>query len=105
MSEADRDITTNAGRCDICGKTIDMRDGGDEMTIAEFGVQHEEVKEIHGITDQEAADAVADAMEREAESSAGYELAKVIREEHMIRVHNSCLDETNYSVLETEVPT
>ena len=102
-AEVDRSIMSNAGRCDICGETIDMRDAGDELTLIEYGDVDDELKEKHGLTDQDAIDAVADAMERVADSGAGYELAKVIREQGEVRVHESCLNDTNYSKLETEV--
>jgi hypothetical protein len=105
MSETDPEgILSNAGRCDICGKTIDMRDDGDTLTISEFGVP-DEVEQDHGVTDQEAADAVADALERVGDSGADYDLAETIREEHIIRVHSECLyEETAYGELETEPP-
>jgi hypothetical protein len=102
--EFDRKIMSNAGRCDICGQTIDMRDANDTLSLVEYGDLDDDLKEKHDLTDQDAIDAVADAMERVADSGAGLELANVIREEGQIRVHGSCLDETNYSVLETEVP-
>lgn len=103
MPETDSEgIVTNAGRCDICGETVDMRDAGDTLTISEFGVP-DEVEEDHAITDQEAADAVADALERVGDSGADYDLAKTIREEHIICVHSECLyEETAYGQLETE---
>lgn len=98
MSETERDVTTNAGRCDICGQTVDMRDAGDTLTLIEF--PSEEATE-HGFSDQEVADAVADALESVGDSGADYELAKVIREEHSVRAHDACLEDTNYSMLET----
>lgn len=98
------DVTTNAGRCDICGKFIDMRHGDDELVIAEFGDVEDQFTEEYGLTDQDAIDAVADALERVAETPEGSELAKCIRETGWMRVHGDCLDGTNYSQLETEVP-
>jgi hypothetical protein len=96
------DIEQNAGRCDVCGNPIDMS-SGDRLVLSEFGIQDEGLKQEHELTDQDAIDAVADALEREAESGKGYELAKVIREGGEMRAHRDCLDETNYTVLETEL--
>jgi len=106
MSDAEPlpDILSNAGRCDICGKTVDMEHSGDRLTIAEFRIEDEVLKAEHGLDDQDAIDAVADALERVAETPEGRDLARVIREEGAIRVHQSCLDETNYSMLETDFP-
>lgn len=94
-------VEQNAGRCDLCGKPIDMS-SGDELVMSEFGIEDEEIKEEHGLSDQQAIDAVADALEAVGDSGADYELAKIIREEGEIRVHGECLEETNYSMLETE---
>lgn len=80
-----------------------MRDNDDTLVLQEFGIEDEEVKEEHDLTDEDAITAVADAMEHVAESGAGYELASVIREDGAIRVHGECLEETNYSVLEVPV--
>jgi len=99
----EHDITTNAGRCDICGEPIDMRDSDDVLTVQEFGIQDESVKEEHDLTDDDAINAVADAMEREADSGAGYDLAETIRENGEIRTHRDCLESTNFTNLETEV--
>lgn len=96
------DVTTNAGRCDICGETIDMKDGGDTLVLTEYTIPENSDSDV---TDQECADAVADALERVGESGADYDLAKTIREQCAIRVHESCLyKKTNYGQLETEPP-
>jgi hypothetical protein len=100
MSDTNRSILSNAGRCDICGNTVDMRDDGDTLSIVEFGDLREEIKNEHGLTDQDAIEAVANAMETVAESGAGLDLAQVIREDGSIKVHKSCLSKTNYSMLE-----
>jgi hypothetical protein len=99
----EHDITTNAGRCDICGEPIDMRDSDDVLTMQEFGIQDESVKEEHDLTDDDAIEAVADAMEREADSGADYDLAEIIRENGEIRTHRDCLERTNFTNLETEL--
>ena len=92
------EMMSNAGRCDVCGKPVDM-ESGDRLALEEFGVP-DEVKEEYGTTDQEAADAVADALERVGDSGADYDLAETIREELAIRAHQSCLDEeTSYGEL------
>lgn len=96
------DIRTNAGRCDICGSPIDMEHAGDTLSIYEFGIEDEEFKKQHGLSDQDAANGVADALERVSETAAGRDLARVIRKEQAFAVHNTCLSETNFSMLETE---
>jgi len=101
MTDADRWTLTNAGRCDICGKPVNMRDADDRLVHQEFGVD-EATEAEHGITDADAIDAVADAMEQVGETGAGYDLAEVIREKGSIHTHERCLDETNYSLLTTE---
>jgi hypothetical protein len=101
MDRVDQRILSNAGRCDICGSPIDMRDAGDQLVIQEFGVDEETTAE-HGVTDADAIDAVADAMEAVAESGAGYDLAETIRESGAIRTHERCVSETNFSKLTTE---
>lgn len=91
------EMMSNAGRCDICGEPIDM-ESGDNLVLSEYGVE-DEITEEHGITDQDAADGVADALERVGDSGADYDLAETIRSELAIRVHRSCLDETAYDKL------
>jgi hypothetical protein len=95
----DRQVLSNAGRCDVCGKTVDMRDSGDTLVMPEFGNLDDEVKDEHGLTEQDVIDGVAAALERVGESGADYELARLIREDGSFRAHKSCLDETNYSKL------
>lgn len=104
MNANEPDVRQNAGRCDVCGELIDM-ESGDELVLCEYGIDDEDVKAEHGFTDQDAADAVADALERVGDSGADYELARVIRENLAMRAHRSCLyEKTNYGMLETEVP-
>jgi len=92
------DVRQNAGRCDICGKLVEM-DGGDVLSISEpFGVS-DDVSEEHGVSDQDAADAVADALERCDDSPETYELAKTIRTDLEFRVHERCLEKTAYDQL------
>ena len=97
MDDTNR-LLSNAGRCDICGRTIDMRDAGDTLAMSEFQLP-DEIKERYDLTDQDAADEVADALERVGESGADYELAAVIREKRSFRVHEECLTDTNYYLL------
>lgn len=93
----ENDIRQNAGRCDICGKMIEM-DGGDTLSISEFTAD-DEVTEEHGVTDQDAADSVAEALVRCDNSPETFELAKAIRNELAFKVHDSCLEETSYDQL------
>ena len=97
-------VEQNAGRCDLCGKPIDMT-SGDRLVMQEFGIPDDaDVPDEFQISDQEAADAVADALEAVGDGGADYELARVIREDHEMRAHGDCLDETNFEMLETAVP-
>lgn len=97
-------VEQNAGRCDLCGSPIDMS-SDDRLVMQEFGIPDgADVPDEFQISDQEAADAVADALEAVGDSGADYELAQVIRDDLEIRVHRDCLDETNFAMLETEVP-
>lgn len=102
VTDGGRDfVEQNAGRCDICGKLINM-EAGEMLTTATYSVD-EEIKAEHDLTDEDAINGVADALERVAESPAGYDLAETIRETGEMRAHVSCLDETNYSELETDI--
>jgi len=93
-------IKTNAGRCDICGEIIDMRDSNDKLTISEYAIFDEDVKNNSDLTDQDAANAVADALEDIGDTKFDKILADVIREDLEMKVHKSCLDKTSYSMLE-----
>ncbi|QCC57253.1 hypothetical protein [Natrinema thermotolerans] len=98
------DIEQNAGRCDLCGSPIDMS-SGDRLVMQEFGIPDDaDVPDDLQVSDQEAADEVADALETVGEDGADYDLAETIREDLEYRVHADCLDETNFDMLETEVP-
>lgn len=93
-------IKTNAGRCDICGEIIDMRDSDDKLTMSEYAIYDEEVKQNSDLTDQDAADSVADALVEMGGNKYDRILADVIREDLEMKVHKDCLDKTNYSMLE-----
>ena len=80
-----------------------MRDGDDVLTCVGFGIQDEEFKETHDVTDEDAIEAVADAMERVAETGAGYDLAETISEQGEINTHRNCLEETNFTELEQPI--
>lgn len=84
-------LVQNAGRCDVCGKPIDMS-SGDQLTIMEFGGDPE-INEQYDLTDQDMADSVADALEAVAESGADYDLAATIRNQHAFKAHETCLGE------------
>lgn len=96
------DVRRNAGRCDICGKRISMEDG-DVLALHEIGVA-DEVTEEYGVTDQDAADGVADALESVGDSGVDYDLAQTIREERAFKAHSTCLEGTAYSKLQEQVP-
>lgn len=92
-TEANR-VVRNAGRCDWCGKIISMADGDTLVIAAEEDFGNEE----HDVSPQEAADAIADALER-AGGPKDAMLADIIREELGYRLHNRCYEETAYSML------
>lgn len=92
------DITTNAGRCDWCGETVDMRDAGDKLYVADerdFG------NEAAGITANEAVDAIADALERD-EDPRNDSLAESLRKEMGYILHGRCWEESGMSDMPTE---
>lgn len=81
---------SNMGRCDICGKTVDLEHADDEMVIAageDFGNEEE------GISADEAIDAIVRALDR-SDNVKDDMLADALREEQSYRVHQRCLDET-----------
>lgn len=91
-------LTSNAGRCDWCGKTVDM-DGGDHLLIAadeDFG------NEEYNVSPQEAADAIADALESIGGPQDGM-LADVLRENPSYRLHGRCFEESALSDLHEDV--
>lgn len=91
------DIRQNAGRCDICGKQIEMEEG-DQLSISEFGVP-DDVTEEHGVTDQDAAESIADTLESVGDSPEDHELAETIRNELAFKVHEECINKTAYDKL------
>jgi hypothetical protein len=99
---ADHDIRSNAGRCDICGSPIDM-ESGDTLVLHEFGIENDEIAEEHDLDDEDVIEAVADAMQRVATSGEGRHLAEHIAQEGGFRVHERCLDETEFGKLETSM--
>lgn len=74
------DVRRNAGRCDVCGSVISMAEG-ERLTVWDFS------DEPDGYVD-----AVADAVERVAESGEGLDLAETLREDPLIVAHGSCID-------------
>lgn len=93
-------VKQNAGRCDICGKLIDMEHAGHTLVVSDPITAPDDIKEEHGTTDQDAADAVADALEEVGDSPENHELTKVIREQREYKSHKSCLGETAMDKLE-----
>lgn len=91
------DIRQNAGRCDWCGEMIEM-DGGDTLTIT---TEEELGNEEHGISPQEAANAIADALEQIGGPKDAM-LADTIREELGYKVHDRCFEESSLTELYVE---
>lgn len=85
----DHDIS-NMGRCDICGKPIDMRDAGDELATMEFNEPDD---------DRFSADDIRDAMVRAlrggSPTPADHMLADAIEESGTYVAHQRCVDESS----------
>lgn len=84
---------TDMDRCDLCGSPVDA--SGDEFAVLECS----DLGDGGEVSDQAAADAVANALEDIGGSGADYELARLIREDPEVCVHRQCLDGTAYSQL------
>lgn len=97
---SDADSASSAGRCDICGKPIDMKHAGDTLVVSDPITAPGDIKEEYGTTDQAVADAVADALEEVGDSPENHELATVIREQRVFKAHKPCLDKTAMDKLE-----
>ena len=95
-------LMSNAGRCDICGRPIDM-DGGDRLIVVEDPTLDADIKDEHGISDQDVRDGIADALESVGESGADYDLAHTIRDQGAFKAHKRCFEATNYSMLEADM--
>lgn len=102
ITREDLALKSNSGRCDVCGTPVDM-ESGDRLAVQDFEGHEEYVVEDHDLDEWDAAEAIADAMERVAETPEGRELAAVIRAGGKYRAHESCLDETNIDQLTGEV--
>lgn len=89
-----RDVRQNAGRCDWCGKPVDMSSGDHLIIAAEEDFGNEE----HGVSPEEAAAAIADALESVG-SPKDAMLADVIREETGYRLHKRCYEESAFDQL------
>lgn len=85
-------VESNAGRCDVCGKPVDMRDGGDGLVFIEASDPDAE-----GVDKQDMIDAMADGLERVAERGHDHagklrEISRVFRQDGIVRAHRRCLD-------------
>jgi hypothetical protein len=103
MSDDDRlqrehyQILSNAGRCDWCGKPIDM-ESGDTLTLI---TEEEMGNEDHDISPQQAADAIADALEGVGGPKDAM-LADEIRDSTGYRLHDRCFEDSSLPELHTE---
>jgi hypothetical protein len=90
MEPDNNEILSNAGRCDLCGEPIDMRDSGDSLALWEPTEEGES---------DEWAEAIARALRRSNDDVMTLDLADLIEERGMLdlKVHQSCLDETGYA--------
>lgn len=92
------EASDGVSRCDICDGILDPE--AHDVVMADFGVP-EEVHEKYGTTDQDAANAVADALSSVAEGEDDRLLAHTIRQSHEYHAHGDCLEKTNIDQLET----
>lgn len=81
---------SNMGRCDICGEPVDLRDDEDELVMVTKG---ELGNEAHGIPPEEAAHAMADALEA-SDNVKDDMVAEALREDTGYRLHGRCYEET-----------
>lgn len=83
------DVRQNAGRCDWCGKHVEM-DGGDRLMMSE----QVDVDQLdHDLDEQQIADGIARAVERIGGPKDAM-LADEIREDGSWRLHGRCYDES-----------
>lgn len=81
--------TSNMGRCDVCGKPIDMRDAGDDLVIMEAGDP-----EPDGHTEQDAIDAMVRAL-RGVGTPEDHAVADAYEEEGGFKAHEECYQKTS----------
>lgn len=80
--------TSNFGRCDICGKPIDLRDAGHSL------ITNEQMEPDHPDVDkQDAVDAVAQAIRRSGDAKDRM-LADVYEGDGNFRVHGDCMEDS-----------
>lgn len=89
------DIKSNAGRCDWCGKPVDMSSGDRLMLSSREDIELEGFEE-HGFEISDAIEATADAIER-AGGPKDEMLADIYRENGEFRLHGECYDESALS--------
>lgn len=94
MSEHD---LSNQGRCDVCGKPIDMRDAGDNLATMEF-----DEPDVDGITIEDARAAMVDALRAGDASPEDHMLADAIEERGTYAAHQRCVDESSIPDFPTE---
>lgn len=87
---------TNAGRCDVCGETVDMRDAGDRLVVSEHRLEGEPPD---GKTEEEALREMAEELARVLEEYGGepedHSLAEALRENGEYKAHGDCLEDTS----------
>ena len=77
----------NMGRCDVCGKPIDMEHAEDELVIMENDDEH-------GFSEEEIAQAMADALRRTGRPE-DYSAAKAYEEDGGFMAHEECYQKTS----------
>lgn len=82
-------IQSNAGRCDWCGKFINMNDGDELVISSEEDFESDE----HDFSAEDVIEEIADSIELIG-GPKDEMLADHLREEHGYRLHGTCFDKT-----------
>lgn len=82
---------SNVGRCDICGKPMDMRDAGDEVVVYEAGDPGEWGANIDR---QDMIDAFVRALRRDG-SPESHAAADEYEKDGELAAHDQCIQKTN----------
>lgn len=97
MGAKDAPSPSNMGRCDICGKTIDLEHNDDRLVCTE-------VPDVDGFTRQTILDSIVRALER-AGSVEDVAAADAFKEKMSLESHKSCWKKTCLEVSDIDYDT